>query len=146
MTKLLNKKLFIDKKDVEIARLKLLIKKFKAYDAERKQYYADSLRRLGELESYMDELQDRPDEDMAATIIKQRATISHLNHLKRVIQVHKIEDERTDKELKEVLSTDVAKRTINNLKKEKTALQRMIENLLCENEKLKKELTLLRKE
>lgn len=46
----------INPKDIEIAKLKLTIEKFKRYDAERKQYYSNALQRLGELESYVQEL------------------------------------------------------------------------------------------
>ena len=48
---MLNEHLFDDKKDIEIARLKKVIEDFKEYDEKRKRYYAEKMRRLGELES-----------------------------------------------------------------------------------------------
>ena len=51
----INKDMLSDK-DLEIANLKLAIKKFKEYDKRRKDYYAKSMQRLGELESYFEEL------------------------------------------------------------------------------------------
>lgn len=78
---MLNKDL-VDKKDIEIAKLKLAIEKFKKYDAERKQYYSDALKRLGELESYVEELE-------AGTVIpklkekvtEQRKQLGYLNNV-----------------------------------------------------------------
>ena len=41
--KMLNADLFQDKKDREIARLKLTIESFKKYDKDRKEYYAEKV-------------------------------------------------------------------------------------------------------
>ena len=50
---MLNEQLFDDKKDIEIAQLKKVIEDFKEYDEKRKRYYAEKMRRLGELESLL---------------------------------------------------------------------------------------------
>ena len=46
----------MDKKDITIAKLRRTIEAFKAYDRERKKYYSKSMMRLGELESYIMEI------------------------------------------------------------------------------------------
>lgn len=48
----------IDKKDIIIARLKRTIEAFKVYDKKRKEYYSKSMMRLGELESYIMEIDE----------------------------------------------------------------------------------------
>ena len=72
----------IDKKDITIARLKRTIEAFKAYDKERKEYYAKSMIRLGELESYVMELDEAGSvenkiKSMKGTIKKLQLVIDH---------------------------------------------------------------------
>ena len=55
---MINEILFDNPKDAQIAKLKMEIEAFKKYDAERKEYYAKSLQRLGELEVWYDEIND----------------------------------------------------------------------------------------
>ena len=54
---MLNEDLF-EEKDKEILKLKALIERFKKYDSNRKQYYADVLVELGQLRTYVSELED----------------------------------------------------------------------------------------
>ena len=49
---------FYDKKDFIIAILKRKINRFKEYDAKRKKHYAGLEQKVGELESYIDELEN----------------------------------------------------------------------------------------
>ena len=49
---------FYDKKDFIIAVLKRKISSFKEYDAKRKKHYAGLEQKIGELESYIDELEN----------------------------------------------------------------------------------------
>lgn len=49
---------FYDKKDFIIAVLNSKINRFKEYDAERKKHYAGLEQKIGELESYIDELEN----------------------------------------------------------------------------------------
>lgn len=49
---------FNDKKDFIIALLKRKINSFKEYDSERKKHYAGLEQKVGELESYIDELEN----------------------------------------------------------------------------------------
>lgn len=44
--------------EIEIAKLKKIISDFKKYDEERKKYYKESMIRLGELQSYIEELEN----------------------------------------------------------------------------------------
>ena len=101
---MLNKKLFDDPKDAEIARLKMTIEKFKEYDKKRKEYYAGKMQRLGELESYVQEIDTETEVGkLKETITKLRKEVSRLT---KVVQVHHIEETRTDDELSEVISLD----------------------------------------
>ena len=49
---------FCDKKDFIISLLKRKINSFKEYDAERKKHYSGLEQKVGELESYIDELEN----------------------------------------------------------------------------------------
>lgn len=68
---MLNSNLFQDKKDKEIARLKMTIDKFKRYDKDRKEYYSKSMRRLGELESLFQEFEDVDENTDEVTALKK---------------------------------------------------------------------------
>lgn len=120
---MLNRNMFEDKKDAEIARLKMAIEKFKEYDEKRKAFYARKLERLGELESYVQEL------DVETEVGKLKQTITKLKKevalLSLKIQVRKIEDSRDAKELADVVSKD--------------SLRKKNERLLAEVIKLRKE-------
>lgn len=48
---------YFETKDREILKLKIQISKFKEYDEKRKEYYSDVLKKLGEAESYIQELE-----------------------------------------------------------------------------------------
>lgn len=123
---MLNKKLFDDPKDAEIARLKMTIEKFKEYDKERKKYYADNMQRLGELESYVQEL------DMETEIGRLKQTISTLQgqirKLSKVIEARHIEDNRTEEELSEVIA-------ISKLRKNNRHLKEQVDKLIKERSK-----------
>lgn len=101
---MLNKKLFDDPKDAEIARLKMTIEKFKEYDKERKKYYADKMQRLGELESYVQEI------DTETEVGKLKSKIIDLKRqlgaLSLKVQVYRIEENRTPEELSDIISRD----------------------------------------
>lgn len=101
---MLNKKLFDDPKDAEIARLKMCIEKFKEYDKERKEYYAKKMQRLGELESYVQEI------DTETEIGKLKSQIIDLKRqlgaLSLKVQVYRIEENRTPEELSDIISRD----------------------------------------
>ena len=138
---MLNEGLFEDKKDAQIAKLKMEIEAFKKYDAERKEYYAKSLQRLGELEAWYDEINDfrlKKDtkEELKKLVKQQKMQIAELS-LK--IQVRNIEDKRGIDELKEVVTCD-------NLRKHNKSLQSRVESQAKVISKLVYELNKLRKE
>lgn len=119
---MLNKKLFDDPKDAEIARLKMTIEKFKEYDKERKKYYADKMQRLGELESYVQELDTETEiGKLKDTIMGLRKEVSRLS---KEIQVRRIEETRTDEELSEVLSRDALRQRNKKLTEEVVKLRK----------------------
>lgn len=119
---MLNKKLFEDPKDAEIARLKMTIEKFKEYDKERKAYYADKMQRLGELESYVQEI------DTETEIGKLKSQIidlkKQLGALSLKMQVHRIEEKRTPEELSDIISRDCLRQKNKQLNAEVVKLRK----------------------
>lgn len=124
---MLNKELLGSQKDVEIARLKMTIEKFKEYDRKRTEYYAGKMQRLGEMEAFIAELEDgNAESSMRAKIVRQA---DELRKLRKHIQVHGIETSRTEEELTEIISKNELKmqarkwrREAKRLKKENTEL------------------------
>ena len=124
---MLNQDLFDSAKDAEIAKLKQVIERFKAYDKKRQEYYSSSIQRLGELESYISELEDsKRSNNLEAVISQQRATIRHLNKL---IQVYKIERDRNIQTLDEEI-------TLDNIKRENESLRSQLKSLRKTNKEL----------
>lgn len=124
---MLNKDLFDSAKDAEIAKLKQAIERFKAYDKQRQEYYSSSIQRLGELESYIAELEDsKRSDNLEAVILQQRATIRHLNKL---IQVYRIERDRNIQTLDEEI-------TLDNIKRENESLRSQLKSLRKTNKEL----------
>lgn len=119
---MLNKKLFDDPKDAEIARLKMTIEKFKEYDKERKEYYAKKMQRLGELESYVEEL------DTETEIGKLKSQIidlkKQLGALSLKMQVYRIEEKRTPEELSDIISRDCLRQKNKQLNAEVVKLRK----------------------
>lgn len=125
---MLNKDL-INPKDIEIAKLKLTIEKFKRYDAERKQYYSNALQRLGELESYVQEL-------TADTVIpKLKKKVDEqgkqLRYLNRVITANKYHLFNDDYTLTSAITVNELKERNKVLSKEVTNLREAIKELVC---------------
>ena len=118
---MLNKELFEDPKDAEIARLKMTIEKFKEYDKERKKYYADKMQRLGELEAYALEIDTETEiGQLKETIFKLR---TELKHYAKLVQVNKIEQDKTDEELSEIINIEQLKRRNKYLNTELSRLR-----------------------
>ena len=119
---MLNEKLFDDPKDAEIARLKMTIEKFKEYDKERKKYYADKMQRLGELESYVQEIDTETEiGKLKEEIMRLRKEVSRLS---KEINVRRIEETRTDEELSDVLSRDALRQRNRKLTEEVVKLRK----------------------
>lgn len=124
---MINKKLFDDPKDAEIARLKMCIEKFKEYDKERKDYYAKKMRRLGELESFVQEIEyGRKNGESELIIAKQKITIGKLN---RVIQSRGILDKMSDEDAKRIIEFDRIMEENKRLKSEIKSLHKAISEL-----------------
>ena len=119
---MLNEKLFDDPKDAEIARLKMTIEKFKEYDKERKKYYADKMQRLGELESYVQEI------DTETEVGKLKSQIIDLKRqlgaLSLKVQVYRIEEKRTSEELSDIISRDCLRQKNKKLTDEVVKLRK----------------------
>lgn len=119
---MLNKELFEDPKDAEIARLKMCIEKFKEYDKERKDYYAKKMRRLGELESFVQEIDTETEiGKLKEEIMRLRKEVSRLS---KEINVRRIEETRTDEELSDVLSRDALRQRNRKLNEEVAKLRK----------------------
>lgn len=126
---MLNEHLFDDKKDIEIARLKKVIEDFKKYDEKRKRYYAEKMRRLGELESLLCEINEAEDEkDLRKVILNQKKAITDLS---RIISVRRIEENRTSEELGEIISSNQLRKNNKALKKRIKELQATVEELIA---------------
>ena len=76
MGKILNKDLFDDPRDLEIAKLKFTISKFKEYDQKRKEYYKSVIE---ENERMRQELEDRKTSEKDELIKQLRANVKALN-------------------------------------------------------------------
>ena len=128
---MLNKKLFDDPKDAEIARLKMTIEKFKEYDKERKKYYADKMQRLGELESYVQEVCTETEiGKLKSQIIDLKRQLGALS-LK--VQVYRIEENRTPEELSDIISRDCLRQKNKQLTDEVVKLRKEKANGLNNN-------------
>lgn len=131
---MLNEHLFDDKKDIEIARLKKVIEDFKKYDEKRKRYYAEKMRRLGELESLLCEINEAEDEkDLRKVILNQKKAITDLS---RIISVRRIEENRTSEELGEIISSNQLRKNNKALKKRIKELQATVKELIAKVVKL----------
>lgn len=125
----------INLKDIEIAKLKLTIEKFKRYDAERKQYYSNALQRLGELESYVQEL------TADTTIPKLKKKVDEqgkqLRYLNRVITANKYHLFNDDYTLTSAITVNELKERNKVLSREVTNLRKAVKDLICQLNKKK---------
>lgn len=123
---MINKTLIGDEKDQEIIRLKMIIEKFKVYDKKRKEYYSDKMVRLGQLESYMQELDSKSHDESCYIKLKEEN-----NKLRKIIEANKIDVDKID------ISNVELKVRVSNLKKRNKDLQSIIKrqkeiiNKLC---------------
>lgn len=73
----------------EVNKLKIIIANFKKYDKERKEYYANVLVELGQLKSYVEELEESEDIKIAKLrrkIKAQKATIKSLTDCNNLLK------------------------------------------------------------
>lgn len=132
---MLNEDLFSDQKDKEIARLKATIEQFKKYDKERKEYYSSKLIRLGQLESYVQEInnsiEDKDEKDK--TILRLNQIIhnqrTELRSLQKIMSQKNIDIEQ-EKENLETIDLVKLKKELKTLKDENIKLKKEIGNLV----------------
>lgn len=128
-----NNILFNDKRDEKIAKLKYTIQKFKEYDENRKAYYKAKMERLGELESYVLELErNNGIDDLKQKIEQQNKKIKRLNKL---IQCYKIDKNQSDSELKDKVSYETLRQNNKSLRKHNKLLKETISRLISEHKK-----------
>lgn len=113
---MLNEKLFFDKKDLEIAKLKQLIDRFKKYDKNRNKNHKKEISELkieiGKLKSYIEELESDKDLEKLKTRIKNQKEV--ILSLERKLHCSKLEESRL-LEL-EMLTKDSLSNQIKSLK------------------------------
>lgn len=113
---MLNEELFFDKKDLEIAKLKQSIARFKKYDKNRNQNHKKEIKELkieiGKLKSYIEELESDKDLEKLKTKIKNQREV--ILSLERKIHCSKLEESRL-LEL-EMLTKDSLSNQIKSLK------------------------------
>ncbi len=113
---MLNEELFFDKKDLEIAKLKQSIDRFKKYDKNRNQNHKKEISELkieiGKLKSYVEELESDKDLEKLKTKIKNQREV--ILSLERKIHCSKLEENRL-LEL-EMLTKDSLSNQIKSLK------------------------------
>lgn len=126
--KILNKDLFENAKDIEIAQLKNLINQFKEYDKKRKEFYAEKMKRLGELESYVAEIEDEHGIENMRLTIKSMET--ELKRLRQLIKAYKIDTTATDEELNEKISAEKLRIKNQKLKVKNKILKDTVSELI----------------
>ena len=116
---MLNEDLF-EEKDKEILKLKALIERFKKYDSNRKQYYADVLVELGQLRTYVSELEDT---DKKAKKIKAQKLV--IKNLERTITENKIAKIIDPEKIKEIEITELLEH-VKKLEQDNNSLREKI--------------------
>lgn len=116
---MLNEDLF-EEKDKEILKLKALIERFKKYDSNRKQYYADVLVELGQLRTYVSELEDT---DKKAKKIKAQKLV--IKNLERIIAENKIAKIVDPEKIKEIEITELLEH-VKKLEQDNNSLREKI--------------------
>lgn len=113
---MLNEELFFDKKDLEIAKLKQSIDRFKKYDKNRNKNHKKEISELkieiGKLKSYIEELESDKDLEKLKTKIKNQKEV--ILSLERKLHCSKLEESRL-LEL-EMLTKDSLSNQIKSLK------------------------------
>ena len=113
---MLNEELFFDKKDLEIAKLKQSIARFKKLDKNRNQNHKKEISELkveiGKLKSYIEELESDKDLEKLKTRIKNQKEV--ILSLERKLHCSKLEESRL-LEL-EMLTKDSLSNQIKSLK------------------------------
>lgn len=120
----------LDKKDKTILRLKLAIKKYKEYEAKRKAYYEERLKRLAELEKLNNNITKDDKVIELQNKIKQLKEENKRLHLK--LSANKIITTKTDEELKELVRQNGLKEENKRLRTRIKSLSNTISDLICQ--------------
>lgn len=129
-----------DPKDLEIAKLKRAISDFKEYDKERKAYYSESMVRLGELESLVEELKES--EPVVVKNLKKKVENQkvYIDKLLTIIENSKISKEDQDKVMSMPIVSNPTLRKQNRELRERIKKQKeMINKLVFELNKKEEE-------
>ena len=122
---MLNEELFFDKKDLEIAKLKQSIDRFKKYDKNRNQNHKKEVSELkieiGKLKSYIEELESNKNLEKLRTKIKNQKEV--ILSLERKIHCSKLEESRL-LELEMLTKESLS----NQIKSLKTRLEKQTKN------------------
>ena len=122
---MLNEELFFDKKDLEIAKLKQSIDRFKKYDKNRNQNHKKEISELkieiGKLKSYIEELESNKDLEKLRTRIKNQKEV--ILSLERKIHCSRLEESRL-LELEMLTKESLS----NQIKSLKTKLEKQTKN------------------
>lgn len=121
---------FYDKKDFIIAVLKRKINSFKEYDAERKKHYAGLEQKIGELESYIDELENglgidslnNKIQSLEKKIEKQNLIIKELQ---AKVNISLFDDTKSFKELESIANN---LKSFNNMKLTNKGLRKQLKD------------------
>ena len=119
---------FYDKKDFIIAVLKRKINSFKEYDAKRKKHYAGLEQKIGELESYIDELENglrieslnNKNQSLEAKIENQKLKIKELQ---AKVNISLFDDTKSFEELESIANN---LKTFNSMKLAITDLRKRL--------------------
>ena len=134
---------FLDEKDKEIIKLKRTIEKFKEYDKERKAYYSKSMQRLGELESYVQELEQELRETETEKVARLKQKIENqkeqLSHLLTIKQVTKMPEEEVKENLTLVPEINNLRKRIKQLNERDKLARKTISELVYKLNQLQKE-------
>ena len=121
---------FNDKKDFIIALLRRKIDNFKEYDAKRKKHYAGLEQKIGELESYIDELENGLGVDslnskiqsLESKVEKQNLIIKELQ---AKVNISLFDDTKSFKELESIANN---LKSFNNMKLANKGLRKQLKD------------------
>lgn len=121
---------FYDKKDFIIAVLRRKISSFKEYDAERKKHYAGLEQKIGELESYIDELEnglgiDSLNNKIQSLEIKIGKQKLKIKELQAKVNISLFDDTKSFEELKSIANN---LKSFNNMKLANKGLRKQLKD------------------
>lgn len=118
-------RVYVGRLKSKIQSLEHKISNFKEYDAQRKVYYSKSMQRLGELESWIDEID--PEFKLRSKIQSQKQTIANLNAVIRASKLEVPEDFDLDKAKVKILELQ---KEVETLTKQNTNLKTSVSELV----------------